>query len=74
MEPNLPWQHTWSLKDQNEEPELEWEEVCRAAPHQSAMYAKAKTGTLFLSLKNATLNRRKELFNHCCHKERLLIV
>ena len=70
--------HIWSLKDQNEEPELDWEVVCRAAPFSSTTgvcnLCTSEKWHIIYKPENATLNRRQELFNHCRHKERLLLV
>jgi hypothetical protein len=70
--------HIWNLQDKNEEPKVNWEVVCRAAPFSSTtgvcnLCTSEKWHIIFKS-ENATLNRRQELFNHCRHKERLLIV
>jgi hypothetical protein len=70
--------HIWKLQDKHEEPEVSWEVVCRAPPFSPStgvcnLCTSEKWHILFKP-ENATLNRRQELFNHCRHKERLLIV
>ena len=70
--------HIWSLKDQNKEQELELEVVCRAPQFSPTTVVcnlcTSKQWHNLFKLENATFNRRKELSNHCRHKERLLIV
>jgi hypothetical protein len=52
--------------------------VCRAAPFSSTTgvcnLCTSEEWHIIFKSENATLNRRQELFNHCRHKERLLIV
>ena len=70
--------HIWTLKDQNEEPEIEWEVVCRAAPYSPITgvcnLCTSEKWQIIFKPESATLNRRQELFNHCRHKEKLLLV
>ena len=70
--------HIWKLKDKNITPEVSWEVVCRAAPFSPVtgvcnLCTSEKWNIIFKS-DSATLNKRQELFNHCRHKESLLLV
>ena len=68
--------HIWTLKDQNEEPDIDWEVVCRAAPYSPITgvcnLCTSEKWHIIFKPETATLNRRQELFNQCRHKERLL--
>ena len=70
--------HIWNLKDKNEEPKINWEVVCRAAPFSPTTgvcnLCTSEKWHIIFKPETATLNRRQELFNHCRHKEKLLIV
>ena len=70
--------HIWRLKDNAEELEIDWEIVCRAAPFSTITgvcnLCTSEKWQIIFKPKTATLNRRQELFNHCRHKEKLLLV
>ena len=70
--------HVWDLKDSQTDFQLKWEVVCRAAPFSPTSRAcnlcTAEKWNILFDPKNATLNKRLEIFNHCRHKERMLIV
>ena len=70
--------HIWKLKDRSEDPHIKWEVVCRAAPFSPTtgvcnLCTSEKWNIIYKS-ENATLNKRSEIFNHCRHKEALLLV
>ena len=70
--------YIWQLKDKNISPEISWEIVCRAAPFSPVtgvcnLCTSEKWNIIFKS-DSATLNKRQELFNHCRHKEKFLLV
>ena len=70
--------HVWELKDSKTDFQIKWEVVCRAAPFSPISKAcnlcTAEKWNILFNPENATLNKRLEIFNHCRHKERMLIV
>ena len=70
--------HIWKLKDQGKDPKIDWKVVCRASPFTPITgicnLCTSEKWHIIYKPEMATLNRRKELFNHCRHKEKLLIV
>ena len=70
--------HIWKLKDSNKTFQVTWEVVCKAYPF-SPITGRCNLCTtekwhIIYNPENATLNRRQELFNHCRHKEKLLLI
>ena len=70
--------HIWRLKDKGEDFEIDWEVICRASPFSPitgiCSLCTAEKWQIIHKPETATLNRRQELFNHCRHKEKLLLV
>ena len=70
--------HVWQLKDRGTEFQLNWEVVCRAAPFspisKTCNLCTAEKWNILFHPENATLNKRQDIFNHCRHRERMLIV
>ena len=70
--------HVWRLKDKGENPTIRWEIVCRAAPYspitRTCNLCISEKWNIIFKPELASLNRRQELFNHCRHKERLLLI
>ena len=70
--------HVWKLKDQGKDPQIDWKVVCRASPFSPITgicnLCTSEKWHIIHKPETATLNRRQELFNHCRHKEKLLIV
>ena len=70
--------HVWNLKDRNEDYQIKWEIVCRAAPFppisKKCNLCLADKWNIVFKSESATLNKRQEIFNHCRHKESLLLV
>ena len=70
--------HVWDLKDKNLDYQIKWEIVCRAAPFspisKKCNLCLAEKWNIIYKSESATLNKRQEIFNHCRHKESLLLV
>ena len=70
--------HMWRLRDNQEDPDINWEVVCHAAPFSPITgvcnLCTSEKWQIIFKPESATLNRRQELFNHCRHKEKLLLV
>ena len=70
--------HLWKLKDEQTDYNIEWEVVCRAAPFSPVTgvcnLCTSEKWNIIFNPENATLNKRQELFSHCRHKEKMLIV
>ena len=70
--------HMWRLRDNQEDPDISWEVVCHAAPFSPITgvcnLCTSEKWQIIFKPESATLNRRQELFNHCRHKEKLLLV
>ena len=70
--------HVWILKDRNEDYQIKWEIVCRAAPFspisKKCNLCLAEKWHIVFKSESATLNKRQEIFNHCRHKESPLLV
>jgi hypothetical protein len=69
--------HIWNLLDKNEEPEVNWEVVCKAAPFSPTTGIMqpmlSERWQIIFKPENTSLNRRQELFIYCSCKNRLLI-
>ena len=70
--------HVWDLKDQKIDYEIKWEIVCKAAPFSPTSKAcnlcLAEKWNIVFKRENASLNKRQEIFNHCRHKEKQLLI
>ena len=70
--------HIWMLKDRQMNYTIDWEVVCRASPFSSITgtcnLCNSEKWQIIYKSGTATLNRRQELFNHCRHKEKQLLV
>ena len=70
--------YIWQLKEKNITPEISWEIVCRAAPFSPVTgvcnLCTSEKWNIIFKPDSATLNKRQELFNHCRHKEKFLLV
>ena len=70
--------HVWNLKDQGKDFEIHWKVICRASPFSPITgicnLCTSEKWQIIYKPETATLNRRKELFNHCRHKVKQLIV
>ena len=70
--------HIWRLRENSEEPDIDWEIVCHTAPFSPITgvcnLCTSEKWQILFKPKTATLNRRQDLFNHGRHKEKLLVV
>ena len=70
--------HVWDLKEGGKDPDITWNVVCRATPFSpitgTCNLCTNEKWNIIFKPKSATLNSRQELFNHCRHKERSLLV
>ena len=70
--------YLWELKDKQTDYNIHWEVVCRAAPFSpttgTCNLCTSEKRNIIFRPENATLNKRRELFNHCRHREKMLIV
>ena len=70
--------HIWRLRDNQIDPDIDWKVVYHAAPFPPITgvcnVCTSEKWQIIFKPETATLNRRQELFNHCRHKEKLLLV
>ena len=70
--------HVWKLKDRGQDYSIDWKVICRASPFSPITgicnLCTSEKWQIIYKPETATLNHRQELFNHCRHKEKLLIV
>ena len=65
-------------KDKKIDFEIKWEIVCKAAPFsptsKTCNLCLAEKWNIMFKSESASLNKRQEIFNHCRHKEKQLLV
>ena len=69
--------HVWDLKCQGKIPKVDFKVVCRASPFNPISgvcnLCTAEKWNIIYKPETASLNHRHELFNHCRHKQKILL-
>ena len=69
--------HTWALKDQAKDFNIDWEIIEKSTPHnpinKKCMLCLKETFYIMYDNTGSTLNKKQEVFNTCRHRKKKLL-